>query len=337
MKRTYDDEETQKLNNEYHWKLIETYFGENHLEQLVRHQLESYNEFVNYQLEKTIHMFHPIYIKSEQDYDKESDKYKLEMIITFSNFQLHRPQIHENNGAIKLMFPQEARLRNFTYSSSMTFDLNIKYITRNGNNLENSQIFCKKIPSVHIGKMPVMLKSSICLLNQYKHIDSQLIGECKYDAGGYFIINGSEKTVLGQERAAENRVYCFNIEKNNTKYKWSAEIKSVPDFKTISPKQINLMITSKNNNGYGNSIHIQIPRIKIRIPLFTIFKALGIINDKEICKIILLTTDFNNDEEISILAKSLKGSIYEAGEIETKEQAFDIIKNNVIFTPINMD
>ena len=29
------------------------------------------------------------------------------------------------------------------------------------------------------------------------------------DTGGYFIINGSEKTVIPQERAAENRVYCF--------------------------------------------------------------------------------------------------------------------------------
>ena len=33
------------------------------------------------------------------------------------------------------------------------------------------------------------------------------------DAGGYFIINGSEKTVFGQERAAENRIYCFDRKK----------------------------------------------------------------------------------------------------------------------------
>jgi hypothetical protein len=34
-------------------------------------------------------------------------------------------------------------------------------------------------------------------------------------------------------------VYCFNVSKNDTKYTWKAEIKSVPDFKCISPKQIN--------------------------------------------------------------------------------------------------
>ena len=61
-----------------------------------------------------------------------------------------------------------------------------------------------------------MLKSNICLLSQYKHISHDITGECKLDAGGYFIINGSEKTCLAQERAAENRVQCFNIKKSNT-------------------------------------------------------------------------------------------------------------------------
>jgi DNA-directed RNA polymerase II subunit RPB2 len=84
------------------------------------------------------------------------------------------------------MFPQEARLRNFTYSSTMTMDINIKYVTRNGDGLENSETFHKTLPQVHIGKLPIMLKSSICLLNQYKHVDSNITGECKYDAGWVF-------------------------------------------------------------------------------------------------------------------------------------------------------
>ena len=155
------------------------------------------------------------------------------------------------------MFPQEARLRNFTYSSTMTVDIHVKYLVRNGKNLENSQVYHKNIPNIHIGKIPIMLKSSICVLNQYNHINHMNTGECKYDAGGYFIINGSEKTVLGQERSAENKVFCFNVSKNNTKYSWQAEIKSIPDFKCISPKQINMMVASKNN-GFGFPITIQI-------------------------------------------------------------------------------
>ena len=315
------------------WAVIESYFKDQHLTQLVRHQLESYNNFVNYQIQKTIDMFNPVQICSEQDFDKESGKHSLEIFITFENFHLYRPQIHENNGASKLMFPQEARLRNFTYASMMTIDLNIKYIVRTGPNLENAQTFYKILPKIHIGKLPIMLKSSICVLNQYQHIDEKLSGECKFDAGGYFIINGSEKTVLGQERAAENRVYCFNASKNSTKWSWTAEIKSVPDFKCISPKQISMMITSKNA-GFGPSIYIQIPRLKNPVPLFVLFRALGVITDKEISEKIILDLEASKYKKMKY---GLQGSIVDANDIMTQEDAINYLIGHAMYTPINMD
>ena len=313
------------------WTIIESYFGDQHLERLVRHQLESYNNFVGYQIIKTIEMFNPVQIKSENDFDEKSGHYSLEMFITFDNFHIYRPQIHENNGAIKLMFPQEARLRNFTYASSMTVDINIKYVIRDGVNLENVKTLYKTLPKIHIGKLPIMLKSNICVLNQYKYVDTKHTGECKYDAGGYFIINGSEKTVLGQERAAENRVYCFNISKNDTKYSWKAEIKSVPDFKCISPKQINMMVSSKNN-GFGFPISLQIPRIKQPIPLFIVFRALGVISDEEICEYIMLNLNKNKQ-----ILENLQASIIEANKYITYDEAIKYITNYVSYTPINMD
>jgi DNA-directed RNA polymerase II subunit RPB2 len=315
------------------WNIIESYFRGQHLERLVRHQLESYNNFVGYQISKTIEMFNPVHIVSEQDYDPNNKKYSLEIFVTFENFHIYRPQIHENNGAIKLMFPQEARLRNFTYASSMTVDVNVKYVVRSGPELESTQIFYKTLPGIHIGKLPIMLKSNICVLNQYKHFKNTQTGECKFDAGGYFIINGSEKTVLGQERAAENKVYCFNVSKNNTKYTWIAEIKSVPDFKCISPKQINMMISSKNN-GFGNPIFVQIPRIKQPIPLFVVFRALGVISDKEICETILLNLNYDGNKK---LLEALQGSLIDANKYLSKEECIKYITGFAMYTPINMD
>ena len=316
------------------WNLIKNYFDGKHLELLVRHQLESYNTFVEYDIQKTIEMFNPVSIKSENDYDEINKKYTLEIIINFENFQLYRPQIHENNGATKLMFPQEARLRNFTYASPMTVDVNIQYITRTGPTLDKCETKNKLISQIHIGKLPIMLRSSICILNQYKHMSSKLTGECIYDSGGYFIINGSEKTVLGQERAAENKVYCFNVQKNNTKWSWISEIKSVPDFKCISPKQLNVMVSSKNN-GFGYSIYIQIPRIKNPIPIFVLFRALNIISDKDICNIIVL--DIKNKKYDNILT-FLKASIVdtESLNVTTYDNAIEYITSQVMFTPINM-
>lgn len=328
---TFDNEKDQYI--ETPWDIIGSYFRGQHLDRFVRHQLESYNNFVSYQIIKTIEMFNPLHIVSEQDYDPISKKHSLEIYITFENFHIYRPQIHENNGAIKLMFPQEARLRNFTYASSTNIDINIKYIVRTGPNLENTQTFYKTLPNINIGKLPIMLKSNICVLNQYKHFENTHTGECKYDAGGYFIINGSEKTVLGQERAAENKVYCFNISKNETKYTWKAEIKSVPDFKCISPKQINMMVSSKNN-GFGYSICVEMPRLKQPIPLFIVFRALGVISDKEICEKILLNI---GDDKNKRTLDALQASIIEANKYITQDECINYITSFVMFTPINVD
>jgi len=314
------------------YSIIESYFEGQHLERLVRHQIESYNHFINYQIQRTIQMFNPVVIRSENDYVPDKDKYFLEVLISFTNFKLYPPQIHENNGATKMMLPQEAKLRNFTYASTMTVDINIQYVVRNTENMENPRIIEKMLPKINIGKLPIMLKSSVCVLTQNKHINNQFTGECSMDSGGYFIIKGSEKTVLGQERAAENRVYCFDG-KNTTKWNWFAEIKSVPDFKCISPKQIEMMIASKNN-GFGNGIFVTIPRVKQPIELYVLFRALNIMSDKEITEYIILDVE---DEKQADLLRCLQASIIDGNKYMTNEDALRHITASVAYTPMNLD
>ena len=314
------------------YSIIESYFQGQHLEKLVRHQIESYNHFVNYQIQRTIQMFNPVTIRSENDFVADKEKYFLEVFISFTNFKLYPPQIHENNGATKMMLPQEAKLRNFTYASTMTVDINIEYIIRNTENMETSKVIKKVLPKINIGKLPIMLKSSVCVLTQNKHISHEHTGECSMDSGGYFIIKGSEKTVLGQERAAENRVYCFDG-KNTTKWNWFAEIKSVPDFKCISPKQIEMMVASKNN-GFGHGIYMTIPRIKQPIELYVVFRALGIISDKDITKRIVLNID---DPKQADILSSLQASVIDANKYMTQEDAIRHITASAAYTPLNMD
>ena len=314
------------------YEIIESYFKGQHLERLVRHQIESYNHFINYQIQRTIQMFNHVNIHSENDYVPEHDKYLLDIHISFINFKLYPPQIHENNGATKVMLPEEAKLRNFTYASTMTIDLDIRYTICDNEQMDNPKVIHKLLPKINIGKMPIMLKSSICILNQNNHIHPSLIGECAMDCGGYFIVKGSEKTVLGQERAAENRVYCFDG-KNTTKWSWYAEIKSVPDYKCISPKQIEMMVSSKNN-GFGFGLYIQIPRIKQPIELFVLFRALGIISDKSICEYILLDIE---DEKQSDLVSALQASVIDGNKYMTREDAIKYITSHVAYTPLNMD
>jgi DNA-directed RNA polymerase II subunit RPB2 len=307
------------------WTVIDKYFEGKHLERMVRHQLESYNDFITYQIKRTIDMFNPVRIVSPLDYNTDKNRYDLELFITFDNFRLYRPHIYENNGSTKIMFPQEARIRNFTYASSMTMNINIKAIYRVDDNVNVEN---RTFENIHIGKLPIMLKSSICVLQQYKHIPVEITGECRYEPGGYFIINGSEKTIIAQERAAENKIYCFK-DKSSSKWSYTAEVNSVPDHKIISPKKT-CLYCSKKNNGFGYPIKVYVPKMKQPVPLFVLFRAMGVLSDKDICDYVTLGED--NQQ----LLYNLRGSIVEANTCITQEDAILQMVKYVMYTPINM-
>jgi len=314
------------------FNIIEAYFNGQHSSRLVRHQLESYNHFVNYDMKRTIDMFNPVTIRSDKDYVAKHEAYTLEIKIAFENLKIYPPLIYENNGATKTMMPMEAKVRNFTYASNMTVDVRIEYIVRDTENMDQPRSIHKVLPKISIGKMPIMVKSSICVLTQNSHINPVSVGECAFDHGGYFIIKGSEKTVLQQERAAQNIVYCYDG-KNASRCIWYAEIKSVPDHKCISPKQVEIEIASKNN-GYGHPLKIVIPRVREAIDLFTLFRALGVNSDKEICSYILLDVE---SEKHADLLKYLNASIVEANKTMNREDAIKNITTYVAYTPMNMD
>ena len=181
-------------------------------------------------------MFNPIIIHSENDYDKEQNNI-LEIHINIENINIYRAHLFENNG-FKIKHPTQARLRNFPYSGVISGDFKIKYIVRKGTSIETYNNVFERIT---LGKIPIMLRSALCILNNIPQLENT---ECKHDPGGYFIINGSEKTVISQERIAENIVFCFKTPKNS-KWSYTAEIKSVSDDKIISPKSTNILLSKK--------------------------------------------------------------------------------------------
>jgi len=93
------------------------------------------------------------------------------------------------------------------------------------------------------------------------------------------------------------------------------------------------MLSSKNN-GFGYPICLQIPRIKIPIPLFIVFRALGVISDQEICDKIVLNT---REEKNKQMLESLQASIIEANTHLTKESCIKYITSHAMYTPINVD
>ena len=308
------------------WDVIGSYFEGQELQRLVNHQIESYNDFVMTQLNKTVTMFNPVTVRSPHFYDKENKQYSLEAVLTFSDVRIGRPQIHENNGAVNVMFPHEARRRNFTYAANVTVSLNITYIYRKGPHLEETHTLHNVLSEVHLGKIPIMLKSRICVLTQNPHLTAEETNECKYEPGGSFIINGSEKLILGQERAAWNTVFCY-VSNLSTKILYQAEIKCVPRDKSISPKQVILYMMKPAASGM-KTIHIQLPRIRKMVPLGVLFKALGIMTDRALSEIV------SNQEDV---IDELAGTIEEASSCKSQDDALGIMVTCAMFPPSKYD
>ena len=109
--------------------------------------------------------------------------------------------------------------------------------------------------------------------------------ECKYDQGGYFIINGQEKVLVAQERMAYNIVLVFH-KKPPSKYSWVSEIRSASENTGKPPQQFCVKLRSKGSSksGFkGQTIQASIPMIKdSEIPIAILLRALDIIGDKQI-------------------------------------------------------
>ena len=109
------------------------------------------------------------------------------------------------------MSPHISRMNNLTYSSSLYVDVHVIIETINSDGI--TEKFDKTVKNVYIGKIPIMVRSKACLLNQIPAIGEEGNVECKYDYGGYFIINGNEKVLVSQDRINENKtmkkIYYF--------------------------------------------------------------------------------------------------------------------------------
>jgi DNA-directed RNA polymerase II subunit RPB2 len=304
---------------EFTWEVIDKFFHYNKGYQLVKHQIESFNDFVLNKLAQILDGFNPIEITHQ--YNPEYDKFVYTLMIDVTNPILGKPLITEKDGSTKIMTPNDARLRNFTYSAVLSCDvvLTTRTLITDGEKKGSFITDTKKIVGVILGKIPIMVKSNYCTI-KHSFITQEEGNECKYDFGGYFVINGNEKVVISQDRISENRTYVFLNNKIST-YSHVAEIRSVQENKLGVPKITSLKLSSKGNQ-FGRYIRANIHHIKNDIPLFILFKALGLASDKEILRYIV----YDLDNPISkLVINELIGCIEEANMIHCQKDAIEYL------------
>lgn len=311
------------------WNIINCYF-ENKGYQLVKHQLESFNDFALRKIEQIIDGFNPIEVQHQ--FLPELGKFKNVMTILVKNPVLSKPTIYEKDGSTKTMTPNDSRQRNFTYSSELRVDLYITGKSLKGpedasgsDDAEEYAVDTKELKNVLLGKIPVMTKSNYCILNNKFALANA--HECKYDYGGYFIVNGNEKVVISQDRISENKTYVFVNNKIST-YSHVAEIRSVQENKLGVPKITSLKLSAKGNQ-FGRYIRVTIHHIKTDIPLFILFKALGLNNDKEILEYICYDLEGSLGR---VLCNELIGSIEEANNVQCPKDALEYLSRYLNIT-----
>lgn len=298
------------------WMVIKNLLTKDNYKNLIRHHIESFDNFIEIKIPQIIKQLNPLSIYHE--YMEETNSYKYEIKINFMEINYIKPTIYENDGSTKTMYPQDARLRNFTYSQTIMVDLNIE-IVQNPNTESAKTLIVKRLNNINIGKVPVMVNSKFCMLNN----KLQNKEEGFYDLGGYFIINGNEKVIVNQEKIAENKIYVFESTKASSKYSHICEIKSVSSKGFNTPKNVSVKLLSRENM-YGRCVRINIPHVKIEIPVFIVFKALGIISDKDIISHIV----YNIGKEDDALLNWLRPNVEEASHIKTQEEALEYLLRN---------
>src|SRR3990170_4288308 len=195
------------------------------------------------------------------------------------------PVVKEANGATHPLTPMEARLRNLNYTAPIYLDFTV---IENGIEREPER--------VHIGNLPVMGKSKKCALHRENlEIDGELteaeyrlklieMGEDPFDPGGYFIIGGTERTLISLEDLAPNRVLVEYNERYGRKG---------PVAKVFSQREGYRALTLVEMKKDGMLI-VTVPTASGQIPLIILMKALGMEKDEEIYNAIVSVQEMAN-------------------------------------------
>ena len=337
-------------------RILQLYFSQADGQQIVSHQIESFNHFMHVDIPEIITMVNPVIVRGSPEIPLSGPRSALatatglstsaanalmgqkdesvasplgpvnreyEVHLEFNNPQFKKPTIFENNGAVLPMMPNDARLRNMTYASPLFVDINVTYIEIDNTNGGKQSIKKRLFPNVHLGKIPVMVGSAYCLLKDQVYIHPSRVGECAEDMGGYFIIQGGERVCISQERMSENRPFVFRNNRNTAKELEVIEVKSIGPDNDQVPKSNSVRIMYNPKNTQILLLRCTLPRMKTPIPLFIVFKALGIHSDKEIVKLIL------GPDGDSVFDSIIHESIMESSHVQSQNDAVEAMSTYV--------
>lgn len=307
--------------------ILKTYFDENPYA-LTKHHLDSYNQFVTKKLVQTVASMNPVEVVKMEDQTSTVVKHTIKVVVggddPATGITIGKPRLRDPyTDTEKMLLPNECRLLNYTYAADVHANITITYTYRDQAPIE------QYLQHVKIATIPVMLRSVLCNLNDVNPNES---GECEYDRGGYFIIDGKEKVVVAQERNATNYLFV-NKSSEPKKYTYEAFIRCTAEENSVFPKTIYFKIYgSYDKRSRVNAITMRIPHIDMEIPVWLVFRLLGVITDKSILKHIV--GEDLETHEAKQMCEFLYASIREGAVTYTTMDTAKLLSNHVRFKTI---
>jgi len=235
---------------------------------VAKQHLTSFDEFLKKGLQEIIDEINHI------DIENAEYPYKIQL----GRIQFKQPRMMELDGSVTHITPAEARMRNVSYIAPLMLEANV---IEDGKTLETRFI--------HIGDIPVMVKSDACILRNFS--EQKLIdhAEDPFDPGGYFIINGSERVIVGLEDLSYNKI-IVDAEKVGGKKVFKAKV-----YSSIVGYRAKLELVLKEDG----LVVARIPGSPVDIPVVTLMRALGLESDKEIASAVSMVDDIQDEIESS--------------------------------------
>ncbi|CAE7240323.1 NRPB2 [Symbiodinium sp. CCMP2456] len=310
-------DETLQIHQEDSWVIIDSFFQE---KGLVFQQLGSFDQFIVYEMQRVVDAQTPIECTPQDQYHPEEkvDSRKT-YVWKFGQLHFNKPTVDEVDGTALQLTPREARLRNLSYAAPVFVDIERKVYQVNDDG-ERTLTQEDNYSKVFLMRMPIMVRTEYCWLKDANDRQLTEFGECPLDQGGYFVINGSEKVLIALERMANNFVYAF-AKKQPSKYAWVCEIRSAlfEGSAGNSGFAVKLCTNMGSKSMCRGQLVCTCPYIRTEIPLVIMFRALGIVADRDILeRIVFDMSDF-------AMLNACRLSIEDAAPISTQEMALDYI------------
>lgn len=312
MQHIESKNETLSYDNVF--KLMDSYFSMPNV--LYSHLPESYKAFIVNVIEYIKNNPNKIY----EGKDGKNDNLIYNYLLEFSDIYI-RPPLNENGDG--LLYPADARDNSSTYSLQIfgtvkqvqeIFDINKKEVISRKNAFDGDMYETK---NVHIMSIPLMVRSEYCSLSINNKGNSR---ECRYDPGGYFIINGSEKNILCLERAVENKP-CVYVQKDGSSVTYHVKVNSRPLNPNNMTQRLGMYIDKTGD------IILQVG-IFSEISALTVMRALGLTTDKEIINYIVY--DENDIDMFNLIKIAMEHSKVENRKlILTTEEAMNTLANKI--------